>query len=212
MRVWDRKSAGWARVVMVCGAGLNFTGAGRERTQNFNPRRTLERTHCDGHGWSVRWKRCPSISVIWLCVEMAFWTSMNSQAEFKTCRLVKISHWNVLQHISSFILNAIQAVCMNFLPCNGWNSKKTWKLLSAMNQSSLHRKTFCGAYLVFINLFPQWRRKHKSCGNYCIARFDRFLRQRQAWIKKNSLQVRNVYSAAFRPSFFRNPCHGNDCW
>jgi len=27
-----------------CGAGLNFAGAGRERTKNFNPRRTLAHT------------------------------------------------------------------------------------------------------------------------------------------------------------------------
>jgi len=60
VRVWDRKSAVRARVGMVCGggcrlqvcgcgkkfsnscgAGLNFAGAGRARTKNFNPRRTL---------------------------------------------------------------------------------------------------------------------------------------------------------------------------
>jgi len=46
VRVWDRKSAGRARVGMVCGAGAvkisqTPAGAGRERTQNFNPRRTL---------------------------------------------------------------------------------------------------------------------------------------------------------------------------
>ena len=67
VRVWDRKragwggrglawSAGWVRIRSVrvrggsgqdfsnscgCGASLNFAGAGRERTKNFNPRRTL---------------------------------------------------------------------------------------------------------------------------------------------------------------------------
>jgi len=43
VRVWDRKSAGRARVGMVCGAGTGWkcAGAGREWTKNFNPRRTL---------------------------------------------------------------------------------------------------------------------------------------------------------------------------
>ena len=46
VRVWDRKSAGRARVVMVCGAGADkisqtLEGAGRERTKKFNPHRTL---------------------------------------------------------------------------------------------------------------------------------------------------------------------------
>jgi len=65
--VWDRKSAGRARVEMVCGtvrvrrvrggrgkifsnfcgceAGLNFSGAGRKRTKYFNLCRTLSHTH-----------------------------------------------------------------------------------------------------------------------------------------------------------------------
>jgi len=43
VRVWDRKSAGRARVGMVCGAGTGWkcAGAGRDWTKNFNPRRTL---------------------------------------------------------------------------------------------------------------------------------------------------------------------------
>ena len=62
MRVLNRKSAGRARVGMVCGAGagrvrarflklllggagLKFAGAGRVSTQNFNPRRTQHATN-----------------------------------------------------------------------------------------------------------------------------------------------------------------------
>jgi len=51
VQVWDRKSAGWDGVrdgseqnfsnSCGCGAGLNFAGAGRKRTKNFNLRRTL---------------------------------------------------------------------------------------------------------------------------------------------------------------------------
>jgi len=33
VRVWDRKSAGRARVVMVCGAGAGWKCAGRERAK-----------------------------------------------------------------------------------------------------------------------------------------------------------------------------------
>jgi len=59
VRVWDRKSAGRGGCELeVCGAGagkisqipavrgeFNFAGAGRERTQNFNSRRTLVSTN-----------------------------------------------------------------------------------------------------------------------------------------------------------------------
>jgi len=56
VRVWDQKSAWRVRVGMVCGAGagkISQTRAGRERTKNFNPRRTLVCTKS-----IINWDQC----------------------------------------------------------------------------------------------------------------------------------------------------------
>jgi len=58
--VWDRRSAGRARVGMVCGAGVGKisqtpAGAGKERTK-FSPRRGL---YCRNTGWTRKIKRWP---------------------------------------------------------------------------------------------------------------------------------------------------------